>query len=171
MAVNVADEDGAGIFVALKSAVVCDLPEVGDPLVNDLTAPGLDHVHDVAQGMPGDSGVVMAEITPSGLGDPYLCGAGAGGAQADVDMDGLQRIIFIGPEVNPVGADLKNLRHCRSLPPGQSARSGGRWSAPRLEAAPDRWRRSPPRPPRCNREASRRRGESSPSGRAVPCRP
>ena len=36
-------------------------------------------------------------------------------------------IIFVGPEVDPVGADLKNLRHFLPLLPGKTAGSDVQW--------------------------------------------
>lgn len=77
------------------SAVIIDLPKMRKPFLDDLTAPGLDHIHNVAQCMGGDMGIVIAQVAPPGLGNPNLCGVRAGSAQADVNMDWFQRVIFI----------------------------------------------------------------------------
>lgn len=48
-----------GDFYCL-SAVIGDLSKVGDPLFNDLTASGLDYIHNVAQRTSRDAGIVVA---------------------------------------------------------------------------------------------------------------
>lgn len=44
-----------------------------------------------------------------------------------MDMDRFQRFTFVCPEVHPIGANLKNLRHAQSLPAQQIPKSSGRW--------------------------------------------
>lgn len=77
------------------SAVISDPSKVGDPLVNDLTASGLNDVHDVAQRVGWNTGIVIAQVAPPGLSNPYLCCPGAGRTGAHMDMDGFQRVIFV----------------------------------------------------------------------------
>lgn len=89
-----------GVFCL--SAVVSDLPKVGKPFFNDLGASCLDYVHDIAQGSGGNAGVVVAQVTSPGLGDPDFRGISAGGTQADMDMNGFQGVVFVGPKINPV---------------------------------------------------------------------
>lgn len=68
---------------------------MGKPFLDNLTTPGLDYVHDIAQCVGGDTGSVIAQIAPPGLGNPNLCGVCGGSAQANMDMNRFQRVIFI----------------------------------------------------------------------------
>ena len=68
------------------------------PLLDDFLTAGLDDLHDIPQGAFRDAGVVVTEITLARSGDPNLCGVGVGRALTDVDMNGLQRVTYVGPE-------------------------------------------------------------------------
>lgn len=57
----------------------------------------------------------------------------ADGALRHMDVDRLQGIALVGPEVHPIWADLKNLRHFQSLPAGQIPESNGPW----IQSLPD----------------------------------
>ena len=95
----------------MYSAEVFDLAEVGEPLVDDVAAVGLDDPHKVAQNGGRDHRVVVAKEGPAGSGDPYLGPVCRGPALRDVDMDRFQRVVLVGPEVDDIGPDPKNLRH------------------------------------------------------------
>lgn len=110
------------------SAVIGYCAEICPPLFNDLGASGLDDLHNIAEDALGNAGIIVAEVALSGLGDPYLCSVSVGSALTDMDVDGFQRVVFVGPEEHPVGADLKNLRHSQSPLPGRTGGSGARWS-------------------------------------------
>ena len=77
------------------SAVISDLSKVGNPLFNDLTAPSLDNVHDVVQRMGWYVGIVVTQVAPPSLSDPYLCCPGTRRAKADMNIDWLKRVILI----------------------------------------------------------------------------
>lgn len=52
-------------------------------------------------------GIVIAQIAAACRGDPDLGGIAGGGTLRHMDVNGLQRVVFIGPEIDPVGANLK----------------------------------------------------------------
>ena len=110
------------------SAVIGHRAEICLPLFDNLGASGFDDLHNIAEDALGNAGIVVAEVALSGLGDPYLCGVSVGSALTDMDVDGLQGVVFVGPEEHPVGADLKNLRHSQSPLPGRTGGSGAPWS-------------------------------------------
>ena len=77
-------------------------------------------------------GKVYISVLDKGDSSQVLKGlkSGAGRSLADMNMHRFQGLVFIGPEINPVGADFKNLRHCQSPPPlvkgrGTAAEGGG----------------------------------------------
>ena len=108
--------------------IISYLAKEVSPFLDDLCTAGLDDFHYVPQGALGDAGVVVAQIALASFGDPNFRGVSVGRTLAHVDVDRFQGGAFIGPEEHPVGADLKDLRHGRSPPPGRIAKSGGRWT-------------------------------------------
>ena len=111
------------VFVHI-SAVVADASKKVLPLLDHFFAAGLDDCHDVAKDFWRDLGVVVCQIAPAGFGDPDLGRRFCGRPLRHMDMDGFQRLIFVGLEVDPVGPNLKNLRHFPRLRPAQTAKSG-----------------------------------------------
>ena len=95
------------------------------PLLYDLAAPGLDDPQDIPQDTIWNLRVVVAQQTFPRLCDPHLCRVGRRCALCHMDMDRLQRVALIGPEVYPIRADFKNLRHVQSLPAAQIPGSDG----------------------------------------------
>jgi hypothetical protein len=76
--------------------------KVGKPLFNDLPAASLNDFHDVVQCPFWNAGIIMAKTAFSCPGNPNLCRVCAGHSLANVDMDRLQRLVFIRPEKYPV---------------------------------------------------------------------
>lgn len=101
-------------------AKICGRTEVSSPLCDNLLTSGLNDHHYIPKRLRRDLGIVVAQIAAAGSRDPDFGCFRRWRSLGYVDMDRLQRVIFIGPEVNPVRTDFKNLRHCRSLPPGQT---------------------------------------------------
>ena len=110
---NTAIPRDCGVFVYLLvySAKVFDLAEVGEPFADDVAAVGLNDPQKITQNRGGDHRVVVAEEGFSAAGDLHLCPVCCGPALRNVDMDRLQEVVLIGPEVDDVGPDPKNLRH------------------------------------------------------------
>mgnify|MGYP006892377647 FL=1 len=69
-----------------------------------------------------DAGIVVAQIAFARPCDPDLGGIAAGRTLRDMHMDRFQRLIFVGPEIDPIRADLKNLRHSLRLPLWRTAK-------------------------------------------------
>lgn len=69
--------------------------EEGSPLLDDLAASGFNNHHDIAQSSGGNLGIVVAQVTAAGSGDPDLRGVGGGGTLGYMDVDRLQGVIFI----------------------------------------------------------------------------
>ena len=107
-----------------SSAEIGRRPEEGQPLLYNFTASRLDNSHDISEGSVRNMRAVVAQETLSCARNPYLCRARRRSALRDMNMNRLKRIVFIRPEVNPVGANLKNLRHFRRPPPRRTQESG-----------------------------------------------
>lgn len=103
-----------------ESAIKFDLAEEVDPFLNDLSAPRLDDVHYIAQDSLRYLRIVVLRDTASGFCYPNLCCASARRSLGDVNVDWFKRVIFVCPEIHPIRANLKNLRHFLSLPLWQS---------------------------------------------------
>ena len=76
-------------------AVIGGGAEVGKPFFNDFAASRLDNHHNVTESSCRDLGIVVAQVAPTGGGDPDFCGIVGGSALGDVDVDRLQGIVFI----------------------------------------------------------------------------
>jgi hypothetical protein len=98
------------------SAVVVRIAKESDPLLHYLCAPRFNNPQDITQYRLWDLRMVIAQKTFPCLCNPNLSAVGCRFALRDVDVYRLQRLIFIGPEIYPVGTDLKDLRHGRILP-------------------------------------------------------
>ena len=96
------------------------------PLLHDLAAPGLDDPQDIPQDTIWNLRVVVAQQPFPRLCHPHLCRVGRRCALCHMDMDRLQRVALIGPEVYPIRADFKKLEAC-SKPPC-CANSRIRWA-------------------------------------------
>ena len=99
------------------SAEKAGLAKESGPLFDYFTAPGLDDPQDIPKNAIRYLGIVVAQQTLPGFRDPDLRGIGRRRTLCDMDVNRLQRVIFICPEVHPLGPNLKNLRHARSLRP------------------------------------------------------
>lgn len=84
---------------------------MGKPLFHNVGAVGLYDPQKVAQDGRGDLGVVVAQQRFPPTGDPHFGAVRRGPTLRNVDVDRLQRVAFIGPEVDDIGPDPKNLRH------------------------------------------------------------
>ena len=124
----------AGIFLfwvrfwVKGSAVKPGLAEKGQPLVQNLCAPGLDDPQDIPKNAIRYLGIVVAQQTFPGFCDSDPRGAGRRCTLCYMDMNRLQRVIFICPEVHPIGPDLKKLRHVQSLSAGKIRGLDVRWT-------------------------------------------
>ena len=107
-------------WFTLSAEVMC-FAKIVQPLANDFVASCFQYFHDIAQCLCRDLRIVVAQIAAAGLCNPDLCRIGRGRALRDVDVYRLKRIILIRPEVHPVSADLKNLRHGQARLPAQTA--------------------------------------------------
>ena len=101
-------------------AIKLCLAEIIPPFGDDLNAAGFQNRRNVAQGALGNAGIVIAHITAACRCDPDFGGVAGRCALRNVDVDRFEGIPLVGPEINPVRADLKDLRHCQSPLPGQS---------------------------------------------------
>ena len=116
------------LLFSMQLAEISGLAEKALPFFDYFFAPGFNDGHDVLQNLRGDLRTVMAEIALAGSCNPDLCSVATGGALRDVNMNRLQRIVFIGPKIDPIGANLKDLRHCQSPPPGKTGGSNALWT-------------------------------------------
>ena len=105
-----------------------NLTEILFPFCDDFVASGLDDFHNVPQSPLRNLGPVVTQITLSCGGDPDFSSAAGRRAFRNMNVNRFQWITFIGPEINPVRADFKNLRHCQSHLPAQTGESNGLWS-------------------------------------------
>ena len=96
--------------VLLRSAEIADAPKVVQPAGFDVLGAGLNDSHDIAEKPLRDAGLVVAEVALARGSQPDLRGIGVG-LFGNVDVNGFQRVIFVGPEINGVWPDLKDLRH------------------------------------------------------------
>ena len=109
------------------SAVKSGLAEEGNPLLQDLGAPCLNDPQDISQNALRNLGIVVAQQTLPGPCNPYFCGVGRRSPLRYMNMYRFQGVVLICPEIYPIWADLKNLRHVQSLPAGQIPGLGGQW--------------------------------------------
>ena len=72
------------------------------PFCDDLGASCFDDGHDVAQDTGRYLRIIVAQIALPCPGDPYLGGVGAGCALCHMDVYRFQRLVLIGPEIDPV---------------------------------------------------------------------
>lgn len=105
------------------SAIIPNLTEKGFPLSDDFRGSGFYDCHDIPQCSLRYSGMIMTQETLSGSCDPYFCRIGRRCAGGTMHMNRFQRIILICPEIDPIRADLKNLRHDRIHLPAQTEES------------------------------------------------
>ena len=88
------------------SAEVVRFAKKARPFCDHLGTPRLNDGHDVPQDAGRYLGIVVAQIALSGSCYPYLGGVCAGCALCHMNMDRLQRLVLIGPEIDPVRAYL-----------------------------------------------------------------
>ena len=103
------------VDIQLLSAVIVDFAKEILPLHDNLRCTRFDDRHDIAEYTRRNFRVVIAEQASSHLGDPHFCRVSRGTSFGNMDMNRLQRVIFVRPEINPVRTDLKNLRHRQIL--------------------------------------------------------
>ena len=86
-------------FWVKGSAVKPGLAEKGHPFVQDLCAPGLDDPQDIPKNAVRYLGIIVTQQTLPGFRDPNLRGVGRRCTLCYMDVNRLQRVIFICPEV------------------------------------------------------------------------
>lgn len=92
---------------------------------NVLTMEPFDSNTTGEKGDGAEAGGILQLSIPR-AGDPYFGGVCGRGTLRDMNMNWFQRITFVRPEIGPIRANLKNLRHCQSLHPWQTEGSDGR---------------------------------------------
>ena len=81
------------------------------PFLHDLCTPCFNDTHNIMQYVVWDTRLIMAQQALPSLSNPNFRCVFNWFAFMHVHMNGLQRNTFTGPKINPIRADLKNLRH------------------------------------------------------------
>ena len=103
------------VVIQVLSAVEVNFAEEILPLHDNFRCTRFDDRHDIAEYARRNFRVIIAEQASSRLGDPDFCRVSSGTSFGNMDMNRLQRVILVRPEINPVRTDLKNLRHRQIL--------------------------------------------------------